>query len=78
MRMYNMSSGMSFPTESALVINSASPLVSKLESMVESDAESAKSIASYIYKVSLLSQKKFSSEEMQEFMKDSFELLMKL
>ena len=78
MRMYNMPSGMSFPTESTLVINSASPLVSKLEGMAESDPEGARCIASYIYKVSLLSQKKFSSEEMQEFMKDSFELLMKL
>ena len=77
MRMYNMG-GMSFPTESTLVINSASPLVAKLERMVESDPEGASKIASYIYKVSLLSQKKFSADEMQQFMKESFELLMKL
>ena len=77
MRMYNMG-GMTFPTESTLVINNASPLVSKLEGMAQTDREGAEKIASYIYKVSLLSQKKFSAEEMQEFMKDSFELLMKL
>jgi len=35
-------------------------------------------MASYIYKVSLLSQKKLSAEEMQSFMQDSFQLLMKL
>ena len=77
MRMYNMG-GMNFPTESTLVINSASPLVAKLCGMVETDREKASEIASYIYKVSLLSQRKFSSEEMREFTKDSFELLMKL
>ena len=35
-------------------------------------------MASYLYKLALLSQKKFSAEEMQGFMKDSFDLLMKL
>ena len=78
MRLYNMQGGMSFPTESSLVINSASPLIAKLEKVAENDPEGAKDMASYIYKVSLLSQKKFSAEEMQNFMKDSFELLMKL
>ena len=78
MRLYNMQGGMSFPTESSLVINSASPLIAKLEKLANTDPDGAKNMASYIYKVSLLSQKKFSAEEMQEFMKDSFELLMKL
>ena len=78
MRLYNMQGGMSFPTESSLVINTASPLIAKLEKVAETDPEGAKDMASYIYKVSLLSQKKFSAEEMQNFMKDSFELLMKL
>ena len=78
MRLYNMPNGSAFPLESTLVINNASPLIEKLEGVAESDPEEAKRMASYIYKVSLLSQKKFSAEEMQEFMKDSFELLMKL
>ena len=77
MRFYNMQNG-AFPTESTLVINNASPLIEKLENAAETEPEKAKAMASYIYKISLLSQKKFSSEEMQEFMKDSFELLMKL
>ena len=78
MRFYNMQNGAAFPTESTLVLNSASPLIGKLEAAASEDPEKAKAIASYIYKVSLLSQKKFSAEEMQTFMKDSFELLMKL
>lgn len=78
MRFYNMQNGMSFPTESTLVLNTASPLISKLESAAAEDPDKAKKIASYIYKISLLSQKKFSAEEMQAFMKDSFDILMKL
>ena len=76
MRLYNMGDSMSFPTESTFILNTASPLVQKLEN--ETDDEKAKQIASYLYKISLLSQKKFSAEEMQSFMKDSFEILMKL
>ena len=38
----------------------------------------AKDMASYLYKLSLLSQKKFSAEEMQEFMRSGFDLMMKL
>jgi hypothetical protein len=40
--------------------------------------EKVREMASYIYKLSLLSQKKFSADEMQSFMKDSFDILMKL
>ncbi len=76
MRLYGMGDAASFPTESTLILNTASPLVQKLES--ETDDEKAKQIASYLYKISLLSQKKFSAEEMQSFMKDSFEILMRL
>ena len=76
MRLYGMGDSASFPTESTLILNTASPLVQKLEN--ETDDEKAKQIASYLYKISLLSQKKFSADEMQSFMKDSFEILMKL
>ena len=78
MRFYNMNQDMSFPVESTLVLNLASPLIEKLEKTAAEDPEKAKSIASYVYKVSMLSQKKFSAEEMQSFMNDSFDLLMKL
>ena len=78
MRFYNMSGGASFPIQSTLILNTASPLISKLEDAAVNESEKAKEIASYIYKISLLSQKKFSADEMQSFMKDSFEILMKL
>ena len=77
MRFYNMAEG-SFPLDSTLILNTTSPLITKLSDVADSDTEKAKAIASYIYKLSLLSQKKFSAEEMQSFMKDSFDILMKL
>ena len=77
MRMYGMGGDMP-PAESTLVLNTASPLVKKLSETAQTDEEKAKQIASYLYKLSLLSQKKFSADEMQSFMKDSFDILMKL
>ena len=78
MRFYNMGADTPFPTESTLVLNTASPLVQKLATTAEDDREKAAAIASYVYKLSLLSQKKFSADEMQSFMKDSFDLLIRL
>ncbi len=78
MRFYHMADGSSLPAESTLVLNTASPLMEKLETTAKEAPEKAKEMASYLYKLSLLSQKKFSAEEMQSFMKDGFELLMKL
>ena len=49
-----------------------------LSELIATDEDKARAMASYIYKVSLLSQKKFSAEEMQGFMQDSFDMLMKL
>ena len=77
MRMYGMGGDMP-AAESTLVLNTASPLVKKLCETVQTDADKAKQMASYLYKLSLLSQKKLSADELQSFMKDSFDILMKL
>ncbi len=77
MRMYNMGAS-SYPTECSFTVNTSAKLIGKLESICDAEPEKASQMASYIYKLSLLSQKKFSAEEMQEFMKDGFELMMKL
>ncbi len=77
MRMYNMDTS-AHPTESSFTLNTASPLITKLETLCDTDHDKAAQMASYIYKLALLSQKKFSAEEMQEFMRDGFELMMKL
>ena len=77
MRFYNMGDA-AMQKDTTLVLNVRSPLVTKLSSIAENDKETARAIASYVYKLTLLSQKKFSPEEMREFMSDSVELLMKI
>ncbi len=77
MRMYGMDAD-AYPRESTLVLNTSSPLMQKIEAVAESDPEKADEMAAYIYKLSLLSQKKFSAEEMRDFMKSGFDLMMKL
>ncbi len=67
-----------YPTEMSLVINSRSPLIAKLDQISKDDPEKAEMMASYIYKLSLLSQKKFSADEMNEFLADGFALLSSL
>ena len=78
MKLYGMSDTSSFPSEMTLVLNTASELVTKLADTAETDSEKAELMASYIYKISLMSQKKFTAEEMQGFIKDSFDILLKL
>ena len=78
MRFYGMAEGGGMPAATVMVINTSSPLIAKLSESLADDKAKAETIASYIYKVSLLSQKKFSAEEMQSFLADSFDILMKI
>lgn len=75
MRMYggNVPTGMN--NGETLIVNNSSPLILRLSALLGEDADSAKKMASYIYKLSVLSQRKLSAEEMQAFLADSFELL---
>ena len=61
-----------------LVVNNNSPLISKLSALIENDKDAAEQIASYIYKLSVISQRKLSAQEMQEFLADSFRILEKI
>ena len=79
MRIYTIRNGGedlgAFPTEMTLVVNSESPLIKKLDTICDTDSTKAEKIASYIYKLSMLSQKKLSGDEMNEFLSDSFDIL---
>lgn len=79
MKMYRMSGGAdfgeNFPLDMTLVLNTASPLISKLGAMDGNNAECAENYASYIYRLSLLSLRKFTAEEMEQFLKDSYKML---
>lgn len=76
MRMYGMNNPT--PPSQKLIINSACPLISKLNDITDSSPELASELAEYVYKLALLSQKKFTAEEMESFMRISYSLLMKL
>jgi HSP90 family molecular chaperone len=76
MRMYGISNPT--PPSKTLIVNTSSQLIKKLDNIYEEDNEGAKDIAEYVYKLALLSQKKFTAEEMRDFMENSYKLLMKL
>jgi molecular chaperone HtpG len=74
MKMYAMA-GMNmgaFPQEATLTVNTSSPLISKLGAM---EAERRDRVASYLYQLTLLSQRKLSAEELQKFLTDSYTIV---
>ena len=76
MRMYGITQPT--PPDKKLILNTSSPLITKLDGLCESNKELALELAEHIYRLALLSQKKFTAEEMKEFMDGSYKLLMKL
>ena len=78
MRMYNNGSEMpSMAKESeTLVLNTTSPLIQKLiDDLQKENHAHAEKLASHIYKLSLISQRRLTAEEMQSFLDASFSLL---
>ena len=82
MRMYAMQGGMgsmpAYPVDYTLTVNTASPLTGKLMDLCESDSDKAKLIASQVYRLCLLSQRKLTAEELTDFLAAGFDLLGKL
>ena len=72
MRMY-MPDSPAAPKEATLAVNLSSPLIGKL--VGESDEKKAKEIASYLLMLAILSNRKFTAEEMKRFQRDSVSLL---
>ena len=78
MRMYNSAEmSASFAKEGeTLVLNTTSPLIVKLtEDLKGQKGEHAKKLAAHIYRLSVLSQRRLTAEEMQTFLDESFSLL---
>ena len=82
MKMYAMQGGMgampSYPVDYTLTVNTASPLTGKLTDLCETDPDKAKLIASQVYRLCLLSQRKLTAEELTDFLAAGFDLLGKL
>ncbi len=81
MRMYAMQSGTdapSFPVEYTLTVNTASALTDRLIALMNSDAATAEAMAAQIWRLSLLSQRKLTADELRTFLAGSFDLLGRL
>ncbi len=81
MRMYNNAE---MPTSLAkegetLVLNTTSPLIAKLaDDLKAQNNEHAEKLAAHIYRLSVISQRRLTAEEMQTFLDESFSLLEEL
>ena len=79
MQMYSADAPLSMVSrDEVLIINGSSPLIARLETLLTTDKERAFRIASYIYKLTVLSQRHLSAEEMQTFLDDGFAILEQL
>jgi len=79
MRMYAQGGDMpKMPVDATLVVNSASPLIAGLSDKAKSDPDTAKMLAKQIYSLCLLSQRKLTADELNEFLSDSYGILGKL
>lgn len=76
MKMYGEDT-MGIPTEETLVVNSANPLVIRLEKAVEDGDDNANDLAKYLYLLALVSSRTLSGEEMKEFISLGVKLLSK-
>ncbi len=82
MRMYAMQSGMdapaAYPVAYTLTVNLASPLTTRLATLCDTDPATAEAIAAQVWRLSLLSQRKLTAEELKTFLTASFDLLGRL
>ncbi len=74
-RLANEGEDASFPVDTKLILNTASPLIEKISNLVKTDATRAADLAAYIYRLAVLSNRRFNAEEMQKFLRDSYRLL---
>ena len=77
MKLYALGGGAedSFPLDYSLTVNTASPLYTKLTDMIAASDDKADVLASYIYKLALLAQKKPTASELTAFLSDSYKIL---
>lgn len=64
-----------FPLEYTLTFNASSPIYDKLINMLETSNDNFRTLASYIYKLALLAQKKPTADELSNFLSESYKIL---
>ena len=79
MQMYRMANGdeaeMPSMLDLTLLLNTDAPLIAKIADMAANDNEKAEMLAAYVYRLSLLSHRKLTPTEMQEFLTESYRLV---
>ena len=78
MKLYSMAgenNTFNFPLETTLIINTSSPLITKLTSMIKDGSDDVNRYASYLYKLAKLSQGQLSRDEVSAFISDSYDIL---
>ena len=78
MKMYAMQSGgeaPDFPVTYNMTVNNASPLIARLGILASDEPAKAEMMASMIYRLSMLSQRKLSAEELSTFLAECYALL---
>ncbi len=81
MRMYAMQSGSdapAFPVEYTLTVNTSATLTARLLELMDADPATAEAMAAQIWRLSLLSQRKLTADELRIFLSGSFDLLGRL
>lgn len=77
MKLYKMGGNM--PIDETLIINTSSPLTSKIQTLLDDgSSEKAEEVAHLIYLLSSLSQRKLSADELVDFLGRSYDILGKL
>ena len=64
-----------FPLDYTLTLNTSSPLFSKIAVMMSTSDDKLDLVASYVYKLALMAQKKPSADELKAFLSDSYKIL---
>lgn len=64
-----------FPLEYTLTLNSSSSLCPKLISMINDNSPQCELFASYIYKLALISHRKLSADELNDFLANCYKIL---
>ncbi len=78
MKMYAMQSGgeaPDFPVAYSMTVNNASPLIARLGILASDEPAKAEMMASMIYRLSMLSHRKLSAEELSTFLSECYVLL---
>ena len=74
MKIYSPSTA-PIPLESTLTLNSASPIIAKLDSKCSENPDEAEKIAREIFSLCKLTQRRLTPEEMKQFLDLSYEII---